>query len=113
MKLTDTTQHQSSDEQTYHQPRVSFTFSTHSEDGDTLIEKEITYSYMNQTNEWSLFHYVEKHCDSNAPPDERDWTVEKDIHWQEAFALDEDITIPQPVVDQLDEMLSLDVVKLK
>lgn len=113
MKLSDTTQHQSSDATTYQNPRVSFTFCTHSEEDDTLIEKEITYSYIPEQNEWSLFHYIEQHCGSDELPGERNWTVETDIHWQEAHTLDEDISIPQSVIDQLDEMLSLDVVQLK
>jgi len=91
MKLTDTIDSQESEATTYHEPRVSFTFTAH---------------------EWSLHEYTEKECDASKRPGERDWKLIHDIHWHEFNKINESIDIPPAIMDEFNDMLDLDVIKL-
>jgi len=113
MKLTDTSDYQQDDSQTWLAPRISFTFSARSKSGTELIEKDITYSYAEALDEWSLFHYKERRCRDVSEVSARNWRTVHDVHWDKAHLIDADVDVPESVVEHLDEMIGLDVVKIR
>jgi chloramphenicol O-acetyltransferase len=112
MKLTDTIDSQESEATTYHEPRISFTFTAHEETSETLTETTVTFSYFKEAHEWSLHEYKEKECDASKRPGERDWKLIHDIHWHEFNKINESIDIPPAIMDEFNDMLDLDVIKL-
>lgn len=112
MKLTDTIDAQQANGETYHEPRVSFTFTSHEENDNKLTETTVTFSYFKQANEWSLHEYTERECDASETPGERNWHTVHDAHWHEFTDINTNINIPPEIMDEFNEMLDIDVIKL-
>jgi len=112
MKLTDTESLKQDDAELFGTPDVSITFTTRSEDGSELVEKEITFSKSEHFGGWSLKHYLERRCDANQYVSRRNWRVVEDLHWQKAGLSNADIDIPGPVLEQLEDALDVDEIEL-
>lgn len=112
MKLTDADKLQQDDAELFGTPDVSFTFTTRSEDGSELVEKEITFSHSEHFGGWSLKHYVERRCDADAHITQRNWRVIEDVHWDKAHLSNADIDIPDAALDELEDVLGLESIEL-
>lgn len=112
MKITDTTQYQESNEYEYHKPRISFSFSTRDKTNQKIIEKEITFSYFEELDEWNLFHYLERECRNTMLISDRNWRIVHDVRWDKAHASGADIDIPEVVIERFEEMMNIDSIEL-
>jgi len=112
MKLTDTTQYQQSDEYEYHKPRVSFSFSARDKSNGKITEKQITFSYFEELDEWNLFHYLEKETKDTMYVTDRNWRIVHDVHWDKAHSSGAEIDIPECVIERFEEMMGLDSLTL-
>lgn len=113
MKLTDTTEFQEDDGHLYGEPTVSFTFKVRDEEEGELVEKDFTFSHAKEWDKWTLMHYVEKRCDANSMISRRNWRTVEDVHWDKAHLSEADIDIPQYVIDKLDEMMEMDIMRIQ
>jgi len=113
MKLTDTTNYQEDSGELFGEPKVSFTFTVRDEENTELVEKEFEFSHADHWDKWMLHHYVEKRCDNSSRISRRNWRTVADMHWKNAEIAEVDVTIPQFVIEKLDEMLEMDIMEIQ
>jgi len=113
MKLTDTSAFQEDSGRLYGEPSVSFNFTVRDDEDGELVEKEFEFSHAKEWEMWTLLHYTEKRCSADSMISRRNWRTVEDVHWDKAHLSEADIHIPQYVIDKLDEMLEIDVMKIQ
>lgn len=113
MKLTDTAQFQQDSGTQYGDLRFSVSFTVRERESNELIHKDFEFSSWIQEGEWTLSQYTERRTPDTELVSRRNWRTVEDIHWTDGELGREDIDVPQYVIDELDEFLDGDVIKLK
>lgn len=99
--LNELTGLQSSDEDVYGDPKVSFEIETLSDDDGQKIQRRYVFSQAPEWDKW-MFHEFEER---------RDGRRSRHVFWDEAKAAD--IDVPPEVAEKLENLLGLEEVTLQ
>lgn len=109
--LTDLAEEQESSEDVFGDATMELSFDTRSGDEETIVEKTYTFTHAPEWDKWLFSAYCERRCSTDDPMYNRHWTVVEDVTWDDPEAATVDI--PQSVIDELDETLSIDVMRMQ
>ena len=111
MKLSDLSDLQESDEDTWGEPYLSFEIETRSEDGNELIQRSYTFAYAKEWDKWTFSEFEEKRTENTRRITARNWRRTEHILWQDTEA--PTVSVPPEVTRKLEEMLDMDSVVLQ
>lgn len=95
------------DDEDYWLSELSFTVETRGGD-DELVEREYTFTWGEEFEEWQLSRYVERVTEDTSKLRDREWDTRRQLTWQDADR--PDVDVPKIVSDKLAERLECDTV---
>lgn len=107
--LNELSELQSSDER-YMMTKMGFTVMTRANDSGELIEKEYTFSWAPEWDEWRFYEYEERRTEDVDRIGDRNWRTSRHVWWEDMESID--VEIPQRVSDELAERLGCDEVNI-
>lgn len=113
MKLTETAEHQQDESREFGEPVLTVSFTSRDDDDGEIIEKNIDYAYVPESDSWVLHHYTERRARAGTLVTERNWRTVHDAHWSESDFYSLNVDVPDSVVEQLNEITSMEVVTLE
>lgn len=113
MKLTETADHQRDDSTEYGEPILTITFTSREDSNNEIIEKNIDYAYVPESESWVLHHYTERRASAQKMVSERNWRTVHDVHWSESEFYSLNVDVPDSIVDQLNKVTSMNVITLE
>lgn len=109
--LTELEDMQQSDE-SVRSVEISFDIESRCTDGDELVQKTYTFSYASQFDTWTFQSYTEKRTKDTVNLTDRDWSVARDIYWNDK-ADHPSISVPTEITDALADATGADEVNLQ
>lgn len=89
--------------------KMSFTITTRDDVEDETVEREYTFSWGKEFDEWHLYEYRERRRSGTGVFSEGDWETERHVWWDSAE--EPDIDVPQKVTKELRERLGSEEVR--
>lgn len=86
--------------------RSKLTVETFEEEGDSAVKREYTFTHGDEWDQWNFSEYTEYWSEERIP---REWKMRKHMFWHEDDAIS--FQTPQPVVEQLQDLLSTETFK--
>lgn len=99
------------DDEDYRMTKMRFAVQTENTDDGELVEKEYTFSWGEQFEEWHFMRYKEKRTPDTNLIKDRNWRTVQDIWWSEAEPVD--IEVPQIVNEKIADRLGADEVSIR
>jgi hypothetical protein len=109
--LNELTGLQTSDEQVWGSPKISFEVETRSTAGDELLQRTYVFSYTPEWDKWMFSEFEEKCATSSSEVGGRNWRRRRHIYWNDAES--PSVDVPPEVTERLEELLGLEQVVLQ
>ena len=91
---------------------LSFDIESRCSDGEELVQKVYTFSYASQFDTWTFQSYTEKRTKDTVNITDRDWSVSRDICWNDKSD-HPSISVPTEISEALADAIGADVVNLQ
>lgn len=109
--LNDLNDLQESDENVWH-INLCFEVETRSEESGELIQRKYTFNYAKEWDKWTFGHFHEERTPDGGRVSDRDWTLTRDVHWNDVGELDT-IDVPPEVAESLAEATGAEEIVLQ
>lgn len=109
--LNDLTELQTSDEDVWGMPEISFTIQTRSEEGEEIVQRKYVFSRAPEWDKWLFNSFVEKRATDTPEVTSRSWRTSRRVFWDEAE--EPTVDVPPEVTRKLENLLDADSVVLQ
>lgn len=106
MKLRELTDLQSSNEDVWGTPDLSFEIETRSDDGEELIHRRYVFNYAKEWDKWTFSEFEEKRTKNTDRVTARNWRRTRHVYWSDGESTSVDV--PPEVTSKLEELLGVD-----